>query len=56
MNARELEEEIRSIQLTLAVNTYHRGDVILDILMDRLDVLIEQHHELIHGASSGLGF
>ena len=51
MSVKEIEEEIRSIQTVLAINTFRQNDVILNILIDRLNVLVEQHHELAHGAS-----
>jgi len=52
----ELAEEIEDIQLTIAIGVHSNDDVMLNLLMSRLEEAIEEHRVLVHGVSSGAEF
>ena len=52
----ELAEEIEDIQLTIAIGVHSNDDVMLTLLMSRLEEAIEEHRVLVHGVSSGAEF
>jgi hypothetical protein len=52
----ELAEEIANIQLTIAIGVHSNDDVMLTLLMSRLEEAIEEHRVLVHGVSSGAEF
>ena len=52
----ELAEEIEDIQLTIAIGVHSHDDVMLTLLMSRLEEAIEEHRVLVHGVSSGAEF
>ena len=52
----ELAKEIEDIQLTIAIGVHSNDDVMLTLLMSRLEEAIEEHRVLVHGVSSGAEF
>jgi len=53
----ELRAEIERLQWVLVNGHFiNRGDVLLDMLEDELSRAIEEHHELVYGATTDVPF